>query len=141
MPSTPKGEIVSVLGEYFINGDIDPKLQVAGLRSFENFGDGKGIKLQIHEENYPPAKIERVRQNMEKEDAIKYRANTNNRGYGFEQVLNKKEVPLRNGQTFRLTNSKSATMLNGPGGKGGLNQSRSTYNNVSIFTLLCSYYF
>lgn len=58
------------------------KLQNAALRSFENFGDGKGIDLKLHELNVSPNKLERVRQNMEKEDAIKYRANTNNRGYG-----------------------------------------------------------
>ena len=33
-----------------------------------------------------PKKLEHVRQNMERRDAIKYRANTNNRGYGFEQI-------------------------------------------------------
>ena len=33
-----------------------------------------------------PKKLEHVWQNMERRDAIKYRANTNNRGYGFEQV-------------------------------------------------------
>jgi hypothetical protein len=31
-----------------------------------------------------PKKLEKVRQNMEGRDAIKFRANTNNRGYGFE---------------------------------------------------------
>lgn len=40
-------------------------------------------------DNYNPLKLERVRENMEKEDAFKYRANTNNRGYGFEQNINK----------------------------------------------------
>lgn len=60
-------------------------LQNAALKSFENFGDGKGIDLVYHEENVNENRIERIRQNMEKEDAMKYRANTNNKGYGFEQ--------------------------------------------------------
>jgi hypothetical protein len=38
---------------------------------------------------YPLSKLQKVRDNMEKMDAIKYRANTNNRGYGFEQIINK----------------------------------------------------
>lgn len=38
---------------------------------------------------YPIAKLQRVKENMEKDDAIKYRANTNNRGYGFEQSIGK----------------------------------------------------
>lgn len=101
------------------------KLKEAALRSFENFGEGKGIELKIHEENYTPAKIERVRQNMEKEDAIKYRANTNNRGYGFEQVSNK-HIPttVQNKVTsnFRIVNSKSANDL------GSVNQHPYEYN-------------
>ena len=36
-----------------------------------------------------PKKLEKVRQNMEMKDAIKFRANTNNRGYGFEQLVDK----------------------------------------------------
>lgn len=73
----------------------DNKLQSAAIQSFENFGDGKGLKLMIHELNYSPNKIERVRQNMEKEDAIKYRANTNNKGYGFEQRIRGHSPPAQ----------------------------------------------
>lgn len=69
------------------------KLQNAAIQSFENFGDGKGLKITLHELNVNKNKLERVRQNMEKEGAIKYRANTNNRGYGFEQVLAKNGAP------------------------------------------------
>lgn len=43
----------------------------------------------IGDSAYHPNKLERVRENMEKPDAIKYRANTNNRGYGFEQSIHK----------------------------------------------------
>lgn len=68
-----------------VQGRNNKKLKDAGLRSFENFGDGKGI--QITEKQISENKLERVRQNMEKEDAMKYRANTNNRGYGFEQAV------------------------------------------------------
>lgn len=38
---------------------------------------------------YPLTKLQKVRDNMEKQDAIKYRANTVNRAYGFEQNLQK----------------------------------------------------
>ena len=69
------------------------KLQNAAISSFENFGDGKGLKITLHEDNINKNKLERVRQNMEREDAIKYRANTNNRGYGFEQILKKSGAP------------------------------------------------
>ena len=68
------------------------KLQNAAIKSFENFGDGKSLKITIHENNVNQNKLERVRQNMEKEQAIKYRANTNNRGYGFEQVSKNAQI-------------------------------------------------
>lgn len=47
---------------------------------------------------------------MEKEDAIKYRANTNNRGYGFEQVNKNKSLPQKL-QASALINSKSANVI------------------------------
>lgn len=47
---------------------------------------------------------------MEKEDAIKYRANTNNRGYGFEQVNKNKNLPQKL-QAAALINSKSANVI------------------------------
>lgn len=42
---------------------------------------------------YPMMKLQKVRENMEKQDAIKYRANTMNRGYGFDQSI-KREGPI-----------------------------------------------
>jgi len=75
------------------SGKKNNLLQNAALKSFENFGDGKGIQLTMHELNQSPNKLERVRQNMEKEDAIKYRANTNNKGYGFVQTVNSNSTP------------------------------------------------
>ena len=68
------------------------KLQNAAIKSFENFGEGKSLKITLHELNVNENKLERVRQNMEKEQAIKYRANTGNRGYGFEQSIKKNGV-------------------------------------------------
>lgn len=44
------------------------------------------------DQSYPIPKLMRVRDNMQKEDAMKYRANTNNKGYGFEQALRKHGV-------------------------------------------------
>jgi len=83
--------------------NINNKLKDAGLRSFELFGDNKGI--DIPNQNLSSNKLERVRQNMEKEDAMKFRANTNNRGYGFEQVLEK------NNKGVQLLSSKSAANI------------------------------
>jgi len=91
------------------------KLQNAALSSFDNFGDGKGISLKMLGQNYSPNKIERVRQNMEKQDAIKYRANTNNRGYGFEQANDPKRLQevskQNNNHKSMLSVSKSANAL------------------------------
>ena len=44
---------------------------------------------------------------METDDALKFRANTNNRGYGFEQVIQKNKN-LSNNQ---MNASKSASIL------------------------------
>jgi hypothetical protein len=83
------------------------------LRSFENFGDGKGIQVRMHEVEVSPNKLERVRQNMEKQDAIKYRANTNNKGYGFEQVIKNSKVgdAGMNRSAQKMNISKSANIL------------------------------
>lgn len=75
-------------------------MQNAALKSFENFGDGKGIEMKNNDPT--SGRLERIRQNMEKEDAIKYRANTNNRGYGFEQAsVNKSAPSLSNKESMR----------------------------------------
>ena len=47
------------------------------LRNLKNYSEPTRMKL------------EHVRQNMEKKDALKFWANTNNRGYGFEQAIDK----------------------------------------------------
>lgn len=47
----------------------------------------------VKENAYTIPKLLKVRENMEKEDAFKYRANTNNRGYGFAQTLQKVPPP------------------------------------------------
>lgn len=47
--------------------------------------DGKEPPRNLNGEPYPMTKLQRVRENMEKEDAIKFRANTVNRSYGFDQ--------------------------------------------------------
>lgn len=47
----------------------------------------------VNENPYTINKLLKVRDNMEKEDAFKYRANTNNRGYGFAQTLQKIPPP------------------------------------------------
>ncbi|CAI2360014.1 unnamed protein product [Moneuplotes crassus] len=80
------------------------KLKDAALRSFENFGDGKGIQISDNSPNRN--RLERVRDNMEKQDAMKYRANTNNRGYGFEQILAKNPPTTRENE--HMLASKSA---------------------------------
>ena len=91
-------------------------LQNAALKSFENFGDGKGIDVPLQEQDLHPNKLERVRQNMEKQDAIKYRANTNNKGYGFEQVLGSKNMPATvKKETTKLDSSPYEYNYKAPG--------------------------
>lgn len=80
------------------------------MRSFENFGDGKGIHI-VDNTNQNPNKLERVRQNMEKQDAMKYRANTNNKGYGFEQVLGSKKANEGTQHKRQLSKNKSANQV------------------------------
>lgn len=55
--------------------------------------DGSEPTRMPSDNPYPMMKLQKVRENMEKQDAIKYRANTVNRGYGFDQSLNK-EPPV-----------------------------------------------
>jgi len=53
------------------------------------------------------ATLEEVRRNMEQPEALKYRHNTGNRAYGFEQTLNKqapKGVPGDPTQSYNVYN-------------------------------------
>jgi hypothetical protein len=64
--------------------------QMSLNRSANILADGQEAETRpAGDSSYNPTKLQRVRENMERPDAIKYRANTNNRGYGFEQSIHK----------------------------------------------------
>ena len=52
--------------------------------------DPDATSPQLNAQGYgtvSPKKLEKVRQNMEMKEAIKFRNNTSNKGYGFHQVV------------------------------------------------------
>lgn len=56
-------------------------------RSTNILADGEEEPSRYNNAGHNAQKLLKVRENMEKQDAIKYRANTNNRGYGFDQRM------------------------------------------------------
>uniref|UniRef100_A0A7S3NZK5 Uncharacterized protein n=1 Tax=Euplotes crassus TaxID=5936 RepID=A0A7S3NZK5_EUPCR len=77
--SSEKGSHLAKMGKMYLN------------RSANILADGEEEPIRDPVDPYNPNKLKRVRENMEKEDAIKYRANTINRGYGFDQRI--KQTP------------------------------------------------
>jgi len=68
------------------------------LEQPKNIINGAPQNTGVKNNSYSMNKLLKVRDNMQKEDAFKYRANTNNRGYGFVQAIQKnppqvKQIP------------------------------------------------
>ena len=66
-------------------------LALMGSLNIANVGNGP-VSKTLQTPTTDPNKLKKVKMNMEKEKALQFRQNTQNRGYGFQQVLSK-EVP------------------------------------------------
>ena len=71
------------------NSNLARMGQMSLNRSSNILTDAEDPPRIFEGESYSHPRLQRVKENMEKEDAFKYRANTLNRAYGFSQNLNK----------------------------------------------------
>lgn len=71
------------------NSNLARMGQMSLNRSANILTDVEEPPRPIGENGYSHLKLQKVKENMEKPDALKYRANTINRSYGFVQNLNK----------------------------------------------------
>jgi len=91
-PERPSGKAPN-MNSSMDQGSNLAKMGKMSLNSSTNILTDAPMPSRVVSDNpYLIGKLQKVRENMEKQDAFKYRANTNNRGYGFDQSMIK-ETP------------------------------------------------
>lgn len=85
--NSAKGASIDASHPKTSNSNLAKMGQMSLNKSTNILTDQPDPPRNITEQSYPITKLLKVRDNMEKEDAIKFRANTNNRGYGFVQSV------------------------------------------------------
>lgn len=82
-----------VMGTKKMSADGSPernsKLAKIGQLALNQSQNGTARPAGLAYNDISMTKLQRIKENMDKPDAIRFRANTNNRGYGFEQTISK----------------------------------------------------
>lgn len=89
-PESPQPKVAELVDSKSMQGSNLARMGHMSLKRSTNIlTDAEELPRAVGDNPYSFSKLQRVKENMETEDAFKYRANTVNRGYGFAQSLSK----------------------------------------------------